>query len=59
MSDVTASYGVLLDFIVSSPNFHRLYVKSIHTFSCVDIPDVTTSYEESSGLSGFFGNLNF
>ena len=43
----------------SSPNFHRLYVKSIHTFQSIDMPDMTTGYGRFSEQISFFGYFHF
>ena len=53
MPYVTASYGATYRstrHFMSPPNFHRLYVLSIHTFEYDHMADATTSYGRFTDL---------
>ena len=74
MSDVTAGYGMHLDFIMFFLGiFIHYWLQFISEELCLqkllqivylinkwyaDTPDVTTSYGRISGLIGSFGNFN-
>ena len=44
---------------ISPPNFHKLYVKLIHTFWYVNMPNVTAGYARFSVLMSFFRELSY
>ena len=52
---ITKISGICVWQHISSPNFHRMCVLSIHTFWCIDLLDVTKSYGRSFDFIAFFG----
>ena len=54
----TKMNGICVWKYISSPNFHRMYVYSIHTFCYIDMPDLSASYGRPFNFSTFLVFLN-